>query len=198
MTPLQYILIPCERRFSLWHGFWHARSLLHVCVIHAVGLFYTSPGENREVNKPTMRMAPTRMICDSKKVTSSGQGTRVGRKHLCNQYPTPSLRPTSSRWKTFNNDLNQVVASSGFSENKGLGHGLGAQSRGLIKPGIGGSYWRIFVKGMAKQETKLVRGYLPLAWKGSCFSFEGCRKKGEKSEREPGSLKPRLPHLPPS
>ena len=34
----------------------------------------------------------------------------------------------------------QVVASSGFSENKGLGHGLGAQSRGLIKPGIGGSY----------------------------------------------------------
>ena len=51
---------------------------------------------------------------------------------------------------------------------------------------------------MAKQETKLVRGYLPLAWKGSCFSFEGGQKKGEKSEREPGSLKPRLPHLPPS
>jgi len=69
MTPLQYILIPCERRFSLWHGFWHARGLLHVgvihatsVVIHAVGLFYTSPRENREVNKPTMRMAPTRMI----------------------------------------------------------------------------------------------------------------------------------------
>ena len=59
------------------------------------------------------------------------------------------------------------------------------------------------MKDMAKHETKLVRGlYLPLAWKGSCFSFEGREekreKKGEKSEREPGSLKPRLPHLPPS
>lgn len=31
-------------------------------VIHAVGLFYTPPGENRELNKPTIRMAPTRMI----------------------------------------------------------------------------------------------------------------------------------------
>ena len=42
-----------------------------------------------------------------------------------------------------NNDLNQVVASSGFSESKGLG-GWDAQSRGLIKPGLGHSYYRIF------------------------------------------------------
>ena len=41
-----------------------------------------------------------------------------------------------SRKTLDNNDLNQVVASSGFSENKGSG----AQSRGLIKPGLGGSY----------------------------------------------------------
>ena len=107
-----------------------------------------------------------------------------GPKHPYNQYPTPSLRPTRSRWKTFNNDLNQVVVSSGFNENKGLGHGLGAQSLGLIKPGIGGSYWRVFVKDMAKHETKLVRGYLPLAWKGSCFSFEGREEQREKKGRK--------------
>ena len=48
----------------------------------------------------------------------------------------------STVWKTLdNNDLNQIVASSGFSENKGLG--LRAQSRGLIKPGLGHSYLRI-------------------------------------------------------
>ena len=35
-----------------------------------------------------------------------------------------------------NNELNQVVASSGFSENKGWG----AQSRGLINPSLGHSY----------------------------------------------------------
>lgn len=133
-----------ERRFSLWLGFWHARSLLHVgvihatsspgdeVVIHAVGLFYTSPSENRKVNKPTMRMANDFVIL--------AKVREWGPKHPYNQYPTPSLRPTRSRWKTFNNDLNQVVASSGFNENKGLGHGLGAQSLGLIKPGISGSY----------------------------------------------------------
>ena len=53
-----------------------------------------------------------------------------------------------------NNDLNQVVTSSGFSENKRLGlggvlttsflepweRGWGAQSRGLIKPDLAHSY----------------------------------------------------------
>ena len=33
-----------------------------------------------------------------------------------------------------NNDLNQVIVSWGFSENKGLG-GVSVQSCGLIKPG---------------------------------------------------------------
>ena len=42
-----------------------------------------------------------------------------------------------------NNDLNQVVTSSGFSENKGWGEG-DSQSRGLIKPGLDRSYLRIF------------------------------------------------------
>ena len=36
------------------------------------------------------------------------------------------------------NDLNQVMVSCGFSENKGLG-GVSVQSCGLIKPGVGGS-----------------------------------------------------------
>ena len=45
----------------------------------------------------------------------------------------------NSRSRRINNDLNQVVASSGFSENKGFG-GWGTQSRGLMKPGLGRSY----------------------------------------------------------
>ena len=44
------------------------------------------------------------------------------------------LRKTSD-----NNDLNQIVASIGFSENKGLG-GVLIQSRGLIKPGLDRSF----------------------------------------------------------
>ena len=45
---------------------------------------------------------------------------------------------TVGSWKTLdNNDLNQVVASSGFSENKGSG---GVLSVTGSKPGLGGSY----------------------------------------------------------
>ena len=51
-----------------------------------------------------------------------------------------------------NNDLNQVVASSGFSENKGLG-GWDAQSRGIIKPGLGHSYFRIFPPSLTGDVT---------------------------------------------
>jgi len=51
-----------------------------------------------------------------------------------------------------NNDLNQVVASSGFSENKGLG-GWAAQSRGLIKPGLGYCYFRIFTPSLTGDVT---------------------------------------------
>ena len=53
-------------------------------------------------------------------------------------------------WKTLdNNNLSQVVASSGFSENKefvggGGGGGEGAKSHGLIKPGLCHCYLRIF------------------------------------------------------
>ena len=36
-----------------------------------------------------------------------------------------------------------LTASSGFSEKKGVG-GWDAQSRGLIKPGFGHSYYRVF------------------------------------------------------
>ena len=36
-----------------------------------------------------------------------------------------------------------LKASSGFSEYKGLG-GWDAQSRGLIKPGLGHSYYRVY------------------------------------------------------
>ena len=43
-----------------------------------------------------------------------------------------------------NNDLNQVVASKGFRENKCLA-GVLSQSHGLIKPGLGHSYLRIFL-----------------------------------------------------
>ena len=63
--------------------------------------------------------------------------------------PVPKVSPVTLKkvdcnqrlfaWKTLdNNDLNQVVASSGFSENKS------AQSRRLIKPGLGHSYLKIF------------------------------------------------------
>ena len=50
--------------------------------------------------------------------------------------------PIKYRTTEDNNDLNQVVASSGFSENKGLGGVLNLG--GLIKPGLGHSYLRIF------------------------------------------------------
>lgn len=67
MIRLQYILIPCRgaKVFFLAWLLACAESFTCRCyevVIHAVGLSYTSPSENREVNKPTMRMAPTRMI----------------------------------------------------------------------------------------------------------------------------------------
>ena len=42
-----------------------------------------------------------------------------------------------------NTDLKQVVASSGFSENKDLGQGV-LSLAGLIKSGLGHSYLRIF------------------------------------------------------
>ena len=62
-------------------------------------------------------------------------------------------RPRRIFRKTLNNnDLNQVVASSGFSENKGLG-GWDAQSRGLIKPGLGYSYYRIFPPSLTGDVT---------------------------------------------
>ena len=59
-------------------------------------------------------------------------------------------RPRRTFRKTLdNNDLNQVVASSGFSENKGLG-GWDSQSRGLKKPGLGHSYYRIFPPSLTR------------------------------------------------
>ena len=51
-----------------------------------------------------------------------------------------SLRET--RKTLDNNDLNQVVASSGFSENKGL---TGVLSLRAQKPSVGHSYLRIFL-----------------------------------------------------
>ena len=51
-------------------------------------------------------------------------------------------------WKALdNNDLNQVCLTRGFVKKKGLlggGGGGGAQSRRLIKPGLGRSHLRIF------------------------------------------------------
>ena len=73
MIRLQYILIPCRgaKVFSLAWLLACAESFTCRCYSRNVvpwgrgcysRLFYTSPSENREVNKPTMRMAPTRMI----------------------------------------------------------------------------------------------------------------------------------------
>ena len=67
-----------------------------------------------------------------------------------------------------NNDLNQVVASSGFSENKGLGQGVLSQkktiyfykqinkSRGLIKPSLSHSYLKIFFTSFGKKNWIVV------------------------------------------
>ena len=47
------------------------------------------------------------------------------------------LRTKTSRKRLDNNDLNQVLASSGFRKTQGFGRG--AQSHAVIRPGLGRS-----------------------------------------------------------
>ena len=71
-----------------------------------------------------------------------------------------------------NNDLNQVRLTSGFVKSRVFG---GAQSRRLIKPGLGRSYLRIFVS--KRQRIKLLNASVsrlrPLA-SHRCRTWSGC------------------------